>query len=244
MKELMELKNYVNYLIEMVLSEQEDLNKIPLNDLKDIITGRASDENYADNHFRNTQQYKDIKKQRENLSGFTKYFRPNLDSELEKKLYKPMVDYSNEQDKKMIIGDKSYSDIALNIKERDNDKYYDGRPKGKYSGGNLIVDPNSEYQKSIKRIKEKTDAELARIPSAKHKSHAEVAAEAKSIEIEKNKPHQNISDRIIPNAINKQNKISMVAGAAGLAGLGVAGYAAYKLAKKRKLEKEKAKNKG
>ena len=232
LNELMELKNYVNYLIEMVLSEQDDLNKIPLNDLKDIMTSKSGDMDYSDHYFYNTKEFKDIQKQRDNLSGFTKIFRPSVEKELIHKQFTPLDDYNEKVKKNEKIGNIRYYDIHDNIYDRDNGKKYWG----------IRDNDNPDYRESIKRIKEKKDAELARIPSAKHKSHAEVAAEAKAIEIEKNKPNQNNSDRIIPTNINnKPNKISMVAGAAGIAGLGVAGYAAYKLAKKRKAEKEKAK---
>ena len=250
LNELMGLKNYVNSLIEMVLSEQEDLNKLPLNDLKDIMTSKSGDEEYSNDYFYNTKEFKDIENQRANLSGFTKRFRPSVEKELINKQFTPMDDY-NRKDKKNVIGNKSFYDIHDNISDRDNGKNYWG----------ISDNDDPDYRESIKRIKEKKDAELARIPSAKHKSHAEVAAEAKAIEIEKNKPNQNNSQRIIPNINNNPNqnnsqriipninnnnpnKTAMVAGAAGIASLGVAGYAAYKLAKKRKAEKQKDKNKG
>ena len=183
LNELMELKNYVNYWIEMVLSEDQ---KIPDEDLLKRVISSDSDRKYIGV-----------------MPGNATTNKAFVDAALETQA------------------------LGLGYIAR--------------NGGSSVVSNELNLRDKMKKEQE---AELSKIPSAKIRTQAQVANDAKNDAFKKRlKNYNNSPKAIVDDVVRKAGEHKgALAGAAGVAGLGVAGYAAYKLAKKKKLEK--AKNKG
>jgi hypothetical protein len=241
LNELMELKNYVNYLIEMVLSEEEEVTRDKFNKTIDDYISSTSDRNYATDiaYSDKTQDPYLVKKAREAVTFKASPDNPpsiaNKDTENYVKVNKMLDTTHNPNDKESLTNFK-----------------YDTRQ-------NAI-----KYRKQ--ELAKKQQEELSKIPSANQNPYQNMynltpderkkEAFAQRLGKYKGSNKQKIDDikREIPERLNNLKDLAKsaynnpkgyisankgaLAGAAGVAGLGLAGYAAYKLAKKKKKEKE------
>lgn len=200
MNELMELKNYVNYLIEIVLIEK-GFDEVNDEDIKYRTIDRTSDLNY--------------------MIDYSDKLEKKLETELKNPRLKEL--------------EKIGKDVKLTV---DSMKEYTQRSKDlQDEASKRFGHPNNWVQKKLIDNKKEYEAELKRIPSANQntvtRQHPQTTQNTNS---------NNTNKNITPNHIDKNNRL-IIGGGIGAVGLGVAGYTAYKLAKKRKLEKEKANKK-
>lgn len=144
--------------------------------------------------------------------------------------------------------DKMYKDIS-----NDDQKYFTGKTANELNRMRALAASDSKFsgQAITDKIYSKNtlpaDA-VYRLINKNPEYHNLNKAEEKIKEkyySTRNEEDKLRGEQLISNSEAKRNheKNMLIGGSAAIAGLGVAGYAAYKLAKKKKIEKEKSKNK-